>query len=179
MKARKIVALAASGLAVLTAAGCVSGLQPAIEMPSSSITLSTSVVAGKIEPPDPSRTVALPANTILRVVLAEYPGFDWHAGNAQNTSVLFASVTEGSDQCPTGTTGCVISQAEDYTPKAAGTTKIIFTLVATGESSLSATADPLSMPTGSAACPAGITAPPPTADIGCVLGAVTLTVKVG
>jgi hypothetical protein len=179
MNARKITALAVGGLAVLTASGCSSGLQPAIEMPFSSITLSTSVVAGKIEPPDPSRTFDLPANTVLRVVLAEYPGFDWHADNARNTSVLFASVTEGSDLCPTGTTGCVISQAEDYTPKAAGTTTITFTLVATGESSLSPTADPTSMPTGGPACPAGITTPPPTADIGCVLGAVTLTVKVG
>ena len=182
MNARKILALAAGGLAVLTAAGCSSGLQPAIEMPFSTITLSTSVAAGKIRPPEPSRTVALPASTILLVQLAEYPGFDWHAGDAQDTSLLSTGPAQGPQPCASGITGCVISQAEEYIPQkpgTAGTTTITFTLVATGESSLSPTADPTSMPTGGSACPAGITTPPPTADIGCVLGAVTLTVKVG
>ena len=177
MNARRVAALAAI---CLTTSGCVSSQQPALPMPMKFITVSTNVDSGKIEPPDASRTVDLPADTILFVTFAEYPGFDWHADNAQDTSVLYASVTEGQEQCPTGITDCVITEGEQYMPGKAGTTKIIFTLVATGESSLSPTAPgPTSMPTGGSACPAGITAPPPTADIGCVLGTVTLTVKVG
>lgn len=179
MNARRVAALVVICSAALTAASCSSGLKPAIEMPSSTITLSTSVDAGKIEPPDPNRTFDLPPNTILLVALTEYPGFDWHAGNAQNPSILSAGATEGQYACPTGSTDCAISEAEQYIPHAAGTTTITFTLVATGDSSLSPTADPRTMPTGGSACPAGITAPPPTADIGCVLGSVTLTVKVG
>jgi hypothetical protein len=177
VNARRAAALTAICLAT---AGCASTLKPAIEMPSSTITLSTSIDAGKIEPPDPNRTFDLPPNTILLVALTEYPGFDWHAGNAQNTSILSAGATEGQDVCPTGATVCGISEAEQYIPHSTGTTTITFTLVATGDSSLSPTAPgPLSMPTGGSACPAGITMPPPSADIGCVLGTVTLTVKVG
>jgi hypothetical protein len=182
VNARRIVALAASSLAILAAAGCSSGLQPAIEMPFSFFTLSTSVAAGKIEPPESSRTVVLPASTILLVQLAEYPGFDWHADNPQNTSLLSAGEPQAPGSCPTGTSGCVTGQDVQYVPEkpgTAGTTKITFTLVATGESTLSPTAEPSSVPTGGPSCPAGITTPPPSADIGCVLGSVTLTVKVG
>ena len=179
MNARRAAALVLICSAAPAAAGCSSGLKPAIEMPSSTITLSTSVDAGKIEPPDPNRTFDLPPNTILRVALTEYPGFDWHAGNARNTAILSAGAAEGQYACATGNTGCTVSEAEQYIPYAAGTTTIIFTLVATGDSSLSPTADPRTMPTGGSACPTGISMPPPASDVGCVLGTVTLTVKVG
>ena len=176
MNVRRTAALAAI---CLVTSGCVSSLKPALPMPTTSITLSTKVDAGKIETPDPHRTFDLPANTILLVVFDAYPGFEWHADNAQNTSVLSDGGAQTQEQCPTGSTDCVISQAEQYLPESTGTTKIVFTLVATGGSSASPTSEPSSVPTGGSACPAGITAPPPTADIGCVLGTVTLTVKVG
>ena len=176
MNGRRAAALAAI---CLVTSGCVSSQQPSLPMPTTSVTLSTNVNAGKIEPPDPNRTFNLPSRTILLVVFDAYPGFEWHAGDAQNTSVLSDGGAETQEQCPTGSTDCVISQAEQYIPHSTGTTKITFTLVATGGSSQSPAAEPSSVPTGGPSCPAGVTMPPPAADIGCVLGAVTLTVKVG
>jgi hypothetical protein len=85
----------------------------------------------------------------------------------------------GPPICPTGATGCVSGQIEQYPVAASGTTTIAFTLIATGSASRSPEVAPsASASAGAPFCPAGITAPPPTADVGCVLGTVTLTVRV-
>ncbi|HWG27943.1 hypothetical protein [Actinospica sp.] len=176
----KILRPAALGLALLTTAGCASSLQPAIENPSWFVTLSTSVGAGKIEPPEPNRTVTLPSrNYILQVTLTDYAGFAWQVGKAQNSKILPDAITMGPPICPTGVTGCVSGQIEQYPVAASGTTTIAFTLIATGSASRSPEVAPsASASAGAPFCPAGITAPPPTADVGCVLGTVTLTVRV-
>ena len=177
----KTLRYAALGGALLATAGCVSSLKPAIENPSWFVTLSTLVHAGKIEPPEPNRTVTLPSkNYILQVTLADYAGFAWQVGKAQNSTILPAVIAMGPPICPTGIAGCVASQTEQYPIAASGTTTIDFTLVATGTTSRSPQVAPSASASASAtACPSGITAPPPTSDVGCVLGTVTLTVKVG
>ena len=119
-------------------------------------------------------------NYILRVALAEYPGFQWQADPAQNSTMLRADAYEDPEACPTGiTVGCVYGQAQQYGILASGTTKIVFKLVATNAGAKSPTpAENVSVAKDAPSCPAGVTAPPPTADVGCVLGTVTLTVKV-
>lgn len=171
---------AAAGLAVLATAGCSSGLQPAVEKPFWFTTLSTRVSAGKIEPPTPSQTVKVPSTDyVLRVALAEYPGFQWQAGQAQDTSMVQNAAYEGRQACPTGVSGCVYGQAQQYLILRSGTTKIVFSLVAGGGSTKSPTPAPsVSVAKDAPNCPAGITAPPPSAEEGCVLGRVTLTVVV-
>ena len=176
---RRALPLAAIGLTMLTAAGCASGLQPAIEMPTTSITLSTSVdAAGKIEPPQSQRSVTMTTNTILRVVLDEYPGFTWQIDKAPSTTMFSLVATEGPEVCPSG---CASSRAKQYRPNATGTTTMVLTLTATGTTS-SSTSSSSASPSPAAAtgptCPSGITAPPPSANVGCVLGRVTLTVTV-
>jgi hypothetical protein len=178
----KVPKHAAIGLTLLATAGCASQLKPAIEDPFWFVTLSTRISAGKIDPPTPDQTVTVPGqNYILRVALAEYPGFQWQADAAQNSAMLRADAYEDPEACPTGIgTGCVYGQAQQYGILASGTTKIVFTLVATNASTKSPTpAASVSVAKDAPACPSGITAPPPAADVGCVLGTVTLTVKVG
>lgn len=177
----RILGRAVLGLALLATAGCTSSLQPAIENPSWFVTLSTSVHTGKIEPPASNRTVTLPSkNYILQVTLADYPGFAWQVGNAQNSKILPDVIAVGPPICPTGITGCVASQTEQYPVAASGTTSIDFKLIATEIDSPSPKVAPSASASANApACPSGITAPPPAADVGCVLGTVTLTVKVG
>jgi hypothetical protein len=177
-----VVKLATVGLTLLATTGCVSQLKPAIEEPFWFVTLSAHVSAGKIDPPTPNQTVTVPSqNYILRVGLAEYPGFQWQAGAAQNSAMLRADAYEDPEACPTGiSVGCLYGQAQHYGILASGTTKIVFTLVATNAGTKSPTpAASVSVAKDAPACPTGITAPPPTADVGCVLGTVTLTVKVG
>jgi hypothetical protein len=177
----KVLGRALLGLALLATAGCASSLHPAIENPSWFVTLSTSVHTGKIEPPESNRTVTLPSkNYILQVTLADYPGFAWQVGNAQNSKILPDVIAMGPPICPTGITGCVASQTEQYPVAASGTTTIDFKLIATEIDSPSPKVAPSASASANApACPSGITAPPPAADVGCVLGTVTLTVKVG
>jgi len=172
---RRVPPLAAIGLMILTAVGCASGLQPAIEMPTTSITLSTSVdAAGKIEPPQSQRSVTMTTNTILRIVLDEYPGFTWQIDKAPSASMFSLVATEGPEVCPSG---CASSRAEQYRPNATGTTTMVLTLTATGTTSSSSASPSPAAATGPT-CPSGITAPPPSANVGCVLGRVTLTVTV-
>jgi hypothetical protein len=178
----KVLKRGAIGLTLLATAGCASQLKPAIEEPFWFVTLSTHISAGKIDPPTPDQTVTVPSqNYILRVALAEYPGFQWQAGTAQNSAMLRADAYENPGACPTGiSVGCVYGQAQQYGILASGTTKIMFKLVATNASTKSPTpAESVSVAKGAPSCPPGVTAPPPTADVGCVLGTVTLTVKVG
>ena len=178
----RVLKRAVVGLTLLATAGCVSQLKPAIEEPFWFVTLSTHISAGKIDPPTPDQTVTVPSqNYILRVALAEYPGFQWQAAAAQNPAMLRSDAYEDPEACPTGiSVGCVYGQAQQYGILASGTTKIVFTLVATNASTKSPTpAESVSVAKAAPACPAGIAAPPPAADVGCVLGTVTLTVKVG
>ncbi|HTJ66234.1 MAG TPA: hypothetical protein VL551_01775 [Actinospica sp.] len=123
---------AAIGLALLAAAGCSSGLQPALPMPMTFIMLSGNFDHGKLESPDPNQTVTLKPNTVLRVEAAQYSGFEWRFGDPQDTKTLSFLEREAPGPCPTGTTACVSTQAEQYRADAAGTTKIVFTLAATG-----------------------------------------------
>jgi hypothetical protein len=156
---------AVSGLAALTAAtalataGCSSSQQPAVSMPFWTYTLSTDVVGGKIQPPEADRTATMPGpDYIARFVLTEYPGFEWRVGTPEDASLLQYVASEGT-------------KAEEFAARRSGSTKIVFTLVA--ESSAAASPAPAGI-----ACPAGIGAPPPSSDDGCVLGRVTLTVIV-
>lgn len=154
-----------SGLAALAAttalatAGCSSSQQPAVSLPFWTYTLSTDVVGGKIQPPEADRTATLPGpNYIARFVLTAYPGFEWRVGAPQDSSFLQYVASEGA-------------KAEEFAARRSGSTEIVFTLVA--ESSATASPAPAGL-----ACPAGISAPPPSSDDGCVLGRVTLTVVV-
>jgi hypothetical protein len=170
----KILGRAAIGLALLTTAGCAPTLNPALPPQMAFVTLSTSVSVGKIQSPEPTPAVSVRLHWILRVEAVEYPGFTWHFGTPQNTKSLSYFETEAPGPCPSGIDGCTSTSAEQYSATAAGTTKIVFTLIASGNGS-----QPPAESAGARACPAGITAPPPSADVGCVLGMVTLTVKVG
>ena len=186
-RARRGFKAAVIAMAVLAAAGCVRQLQPAIEMPSTFVTFSTGVnAAGKIEPPTPQRSVTMTTKFILDVTLDEYSGFTWQITKAPS-SAMFSFLTIDGSQCQSG---CVITQGVEYAANATGRTTMTLALVATADGSASASPSPTTWPStlpsatppygsaGGPSCPAGITAPPPSADVGCVLGRVTVTITV-